>query len=213
MIRRNLSIGSRESSHTFRRHRGFTIVELMMSIVLVAIGTALALPSYREMVEKRQLTNSAEQLASFVNTAQGISSRTNQVITVSYTRTDDDDWCIGATMGDTSCDCDQTDDSAADFCEIDSQPFVLNESISGGSELLNSISGDGAYSFDPVRGLFLDLNDSLAMELRSNNGQYRLNLMVNSSGRVILCSDDSGHSVPGYDICPVSLIEVVEVSQ
>jgi type IV fimbrial biogenesis protein FimT len=188
------------------------MVELMMSIVLVAIGTALALPSYREMVEKRQLTNSAEQLASFVNTVQGISSRTNQVVTVSYSRTDDDDWCIGATMGDTVCDCDQVDDSADDYCEIDSQPFVLNESLSGGSELLNDITGDGAYSFDPVRGLFLDLDDSLTMELRSNNDQYRLNLIVNSSGRVILCSDNGNHSVPGYDVCP-TLIEVAEVTE
>ena len=202
MIRRNLSISSRGTSHTFRRHRGFTMVELMMSLVLVAIGTALALPSYREMVEKRQLTNSAEQLVSFVNTAQGISSRTNQVVTVSYTRSDYDDWCIGATVGDTACDCDQIDDTASDYCEIDSRPFMLNESLSGGSELLNNVSGDGAYAFDPIRGLFLDLDDSLAMELRSNNGQYRLNMMVNNSGRAILCSDDSGHSIPGYDVCP-----------
>ena len=105
MIRSNLSISSRGISHTFRRHRGFTIVELMMSIVLVAIGTALALPSYREMVEKLQLTNGAEQLASFVNTAQGISSRTNQVVTVSYSRANHDEWCIGAVIGETACDC------------------------------------------------------------------------------------------------------------
>ena len=36
------------------RHRGFTLVEIMMSIVLLALGLALALPSYRDMVEKRQ---------------------------------------------------------------------------------------------------------------------------------------------------------------
>ena len=82
-----------------------------------------------------------------------------------------------------------------------------------GSTMRSSkLSGDGAYSFDPIRGLFVDLDDSLSMELHSNNGQYRLNLMVNSTGRVILCSDDSNHSIPGYDACPAPLVEIVEVN-
>ena len=211
MIRRNLSISSRESSHTFRRHRGFTLVELMMSIVLVAIGTALALPSYREMVEKRQLTNGAEQLASFVNTAQGISSRTNQVVTVSYSRSHHDEWCIGAVIGDTACDCTETDSSANDYCAIDGQEFVLDNTATNDMEFLHSLTGDGAYAFDPIRGLFLDLDDSLTMEMHSDSRDYKLNLIVNNTGRVILCSDDSSHSVPGYDVCPAPPVEVAEV--
>ena len=210
MIRRNLSIGSRDTSHTFRRHRGFTMVELMMSIVLVAIGIALALPNYREMVEKRQLTNGAEQLASFVNTVQGISTRTNQIVTV--TVEDVDNWCIGASVSEAECDC--PDESSETYCKIDAQAFVLNEELLGSSDLVNNISGYGSFSYDPIRGLFTNLSDSLTMELRSPSGDYRLNLMVNNTGRVILCSDDSGHSVPGYDVCPtVSLVEVAEVSE
>ena len=202
MIRRNLSISSRGNSHTFRRHRGFTMVELMMSIVLVAIGTALALPSYREMVEKRQLTNGAEQLASFVNTAQGISSRTNQVVTVSYSRSHHDEWCIGAVIGDTACDCTETSSSASDYCAIDGQLFVLDNSATDNMELLHALDGDGAYAFDPIRGLFQDLDDSLTMEMHSNSRDYKLNLIVNNTGRVTLCSDDTSHSVPGYGVCP-----------
>ena len=202
MIRRNLSISSRGTSLNFRRHRGFTIVEVMMSIVLIAIGSALALPSYRNMVEKRQLTNSAEQLSSFVNTVQSISTRTNQIITVSSNRDADDDWCIGATMGDAACNCEVTDDSSSDYCEIDSQLFVLNQDVSGASDLMSGITGSGTYSFDPIRGLFLDLNDSITMEMHSYSGDFRLNMVVNNTGRVIVCSDDASHDVPGYKVCP-----------
>lgn len=209
MIRRNLSIGSRDTSHTFRRHRGFTMVELMMSIVLVAIGIALALPNYREMVEKRQLTNGAEQLASFVNTVQGISTRTNQVVTV--TVEDTVEWCIGASVSVNQCDC--SDEASVTYCEINAQPFVLNEDLLGSSDLVHNISGSGSYSFDPIRGLFTNLDDSLTMELRSPSGDYHLNLMVNNTGRVILCSDSSGHAVPGYDVCPqVALVVVAEAT-
>lgn len=201
MIRSNPSTGSRGFFHTIRGHRGFTLVELMMSIVLIGIGTSLALPSYRDMIDKRQLTNNAERLASFVSSVQTISSRTNKVVTVSYSRTDHKNWCIGAVIDDTACDCTETVTTASDFCAIDSQKFVMDDGDTNDQELLHSITGDGAYSFDPIRGLFLDLDDSLTMELHSDNRHFKLNLVVSSTGRVILCSDDSEHSIPGYDVC------------
>jgi prepilin-type N-terminal cleavage/methylation domain-containing protein len=196
MIRSNLSARSRGTSLTFRRHRGFTMVEVMMSLVLVAIGSTLALPSYRDMVEKRQLTNSAEQLAAFVSSVQGISTRTNRVVTVSYSRANHEEWCIGAVINadDTACNC--TQDLS---CTIDGQEFVLNQDLSNGSELMHSITGD-TYSFDPVSGL---CNASLTMELHTDSRDFNLNLMVNNTGRVILCSDDAEHAIPGYDVCPL----------
>ena len=195
MIRSNLGVRSRDTSLNFCRHRGFTLVEVMMSTVLIAIGTTLAIPSYRDMVQKRQLTNSAEQLASFVSSVQSISTRTNRVVTVSYSRAHHDEWCIGAVINadDTACDCTQ-----AESCTIDGQEFVLNESLSNGSELVHSITGD-SYSFDPVRGL---ADGSITMELHTDSRDFKLNLVVNNTGRVMLCSKDDSHEVPGYDVCP-----------
>jgi type IV fimbrial biogenesis protein FimT len=172
------------------------MVEVMMSLVLVAIGSALALPSYRDMVEKRQLTNSAEQLASFISSVQSISTRTNREVTVSYDRNDHDTWCIGAVIDDIDNECDCTQDLS---CTIDGQEFVLNQDLSNGSELMHTITG-GTYSFDPVRGLS---SGSLTMELHTDSRDFKLNLMVNNTGRVILCSDDAEHAIPGYDVCPV----------
>ena len=214
MIRRILSIRSRGTAPHLNcsRHRGFSLVEVMMSLVLVAIGLALALPSYRDMVEKRQVTNGAEQLASFINTAQGVAMKTNQVVTISYARSDDNDWCVGAVSGETACDCTETDTVATDYCQIATQPFVLNNGHAGDLELMHAMDGDGAYAFDPIRGLFLDLDDSLTVELRSPSEDFRLSLVVNSTGRVILCSGDSAHSIPGYQACPVVVVEEVTES-
>jgi type IV fimbrial biogenesis protein FimT len=197
MIRNNLSLRSIGSSLSFSRCRGFTMVEVVMSVVLISIGTTLAIPSYVDMVEKRKLTNSAEQLASFLSSVQSISTRTNQVVTVSYQRAGHDDWCIGASLSDDECDCD--DESSGTYCEIEAQPFVLNESLSDGSELVHSIAG-GSYSFDPVRGLS---DGALTMELHSDSRDFRLNLMVNNTGRVILCSKNYTDAVPGYEVCPL----------
>ena len=46
------------------------------------------------------------------------------------------------------------------------------------------------------------------MELRSQSGDFRLNLMVNNTGRVTLCSADSAHAVPGYAVCPQPAVDV-----
>jgi type IV fimbrial biogenesis protein FimT len=187
MIRIGPSVRSRDNSLFFTRHRGFTTIELMMSIVLVAIGTALAVPSFRDMVEKRQVTNGAEQLASFINTAQGVSMKTNQVVTVSYNRDDENDWCIGATVGEVACDCTGADSTAGDRDLV----YAMGS------------SNTGSYSFDPIRGFAPDLDADLTMELRSESQDFRLNLMVNKTGRVTLCSDGDSRDVQGYPACPV----------
>jgi type IV fimbrial biogenesis protein FimT len=208
MIRKTLNAGRIGHSPLTAGSRGFSLIEVMMSLVLLGIGMALALPSYRDMVEKRQVTNGAEQVASFINVAQGVAMKTNQVVTVSYARTDDDDWCIGAVSGETACDCAETEPTELDYCQIASQPFVLNNTHASDRELVHSVTGDGAYAFDPIRGLFVDLDDSLQMELRSPSDQFRLNVMVNNTGRVILCSNSSDHAIPGYQVCPAQPVEV-----
>jgi len=210
MIRRTLSIHSKGDRPGNFRNQGFSLIEVLMSVVLLGIGMALAVPSYRDMVEKRQITNGAEQLASFINTAQGVAMKTNQVVTVSYSRSDDDDWCVGAISGTTACDCTQSNTEATDYCQIAAQPFILNNSHAGDLELMHAMNGDGSYAFDPIRGLFLDLDDSLTVELRSPNEDFRLNMVVNSSGRVMLCSDGSDHGIPGYETCPAVIEETEE---
>lgn len=196
-----VGVRPRGKSLNMTRHRGFSIIELMMSVVLIAISAALAIPSYRDMVEKRQVTHGAEQIASFINLAQGAAMKTNEVITVSWAHSDSDDWCVGAVGGDAACNCAVTDTSSDSYCQIASQKFVIDNSSSKNRDILHSIDGDGSYAFDPVRGLLVDLDDSLKMELRSNSGDFRLNMMVNNTGRVVLCSDSADHAVPGYEVC------------
>jgi len=215
MFRIRPSFQSSASGTRHRRHQGFSLVEVMMAVVLLAIGIALALPSYRDMVEKRQVTNGAEQLAAFINTAQGVAQRNNRRVTLSYKRTSDDQWCLGMAENDTICNC----KTAPNTCEIGSQSFVIDNSFAGNKAMMHSLSSKSdAYYIDPVRGLFLpcqvesskcqpiayaDLagaSDPLDIEIRSPNGDFRLNLLVNNTGRVILCSMD-GHDVPGYKPC------------
>ena len=39
------------------------------------------------------------------------------------------------------------------------------------------------------------------MEMRSESDAFRLNVLVNNTGRVTICSPDETHAIPGYGVC------------
>ena len=205
MIDKSQSVRSKGPRLFISRHRGFSLIEVLMSIVLIAIGISLALPSYRDMVEKRQVTNGAEQLASFINSAQGAAMKTNQDLWVRWDRKTDAEWCIGAST-ESNCTC-----AEANSCMVGGEEYVIDNSRATDRDLFYSFSGgeNNSYRIDQVRGVVTDSEKNIigrdsfpVFKLKSPSGDFRLNLIVNSTGRVILCSDDSEHSVPGYEPCP-----------
>lgn len=189
---------------------GFTLIELMISLVLLAVAAALSFPSYRDMIEKRQLTHGAEQIMAFVNSAQLESTRQNDFVTISWSRTDDNDWCFGTTLGEDACDCTETVDTETDYCAINAVPSVISNLNVGSRDLLKAISGDDDYTFDPVRGIFDEsFGQNLVVELSSDSESYSLNLVMNQAGDTVICSLDDAHKVPGYGICPADEDEEV----
>ena len=67
-------------------HHGFTVIELMISLGVLAVITSLALPSYRTIMEKRQVTSGAEQLGAFLSSAQLESVKRNQCVAASFSK-------------------------------------------------------------------------------------------------------------------------------
>jgi len=194
------------------RIAGFTIIELMISLVLLSIAAALSLPSYRDMIEKRQLTHGAEQIMAFVNSAQLEATRQNDFVTISWSRTADNDWCFGTTLGDDACDCTETTPTETDFCAINAVPSVISNMNVGSRDLLKSISGDDDYTYDPTRGIFNDFDSDLTIELSSDSQSYALAVVVNQTGNAVICSKGEDQKVPGYGLCTVADNEEAETS-
>lgn len=194
---------SRDFTGFLHSHKGFSLVEVMMSIVLLALGTALAVPSFHNQVEKRQVTNGAEQFAAFISSVQSQSMRTNRAITVAYDFDSASDWCIGAVAGTNVCVCDDPGEEEL-ACEIGSETFIIDQDIAYNRTLVHGISG-GSYTVDPVRGIS---DAALEVDFRSQTGNYQLRLMVNQTGRVTICSADDEHAIPGYETCPAEELDV-----
>lgn len=214
------AIGSKNGfkSVSRRASRGFTVIELMIVVVIVAIGVALAMPSWQAVVEKRYVVAGAERIASFIGFAQGEAIKRNQEVTVSWHSPGghDEDWCIGITLGDDDCDCMETRPDESDFCQIDDVPYRLVQSdfVDMDYEFLHTDGQlkDSSFSFDPVRGLVTEYDNLfdddidyvflLHSKLKTGGNRYALQISINITGRVKICADDDAHAmIGGYPVC------------
>jgi len=216
-LRRDPQKGKKE----FSTHKGFTVIELMIAVAVVAIIASLALPSYRTLIEKRHVTSSAQQVAAFLSSAKMEAVKHNQNVRLSSNDTADT-WCLGfasyaanADPGD-ACDCTEIDPMALDACVIENldnsgqQLRVLNGAALGTKVKLSGIvpdNTDDVVSIDPLRGMVTVNNVvvkwPLEVRLASGEDTYALNVRVSPTGRVTMCSDmdRTDLAVPGYDDC------------
>lgn len=193
---------------TASRKEGFSLIEVMVTLVVVAIGLAMAFPSWEQSTQKRRLTSAAEQLASFLSEAQGSAIKHNRELTVSLQYVSATQWCLGAALGSASaaCDCTITDTMDASFCAIDGAPQVLDQSLFGTIEMpAPDPSTDTTFSFEPIRGIMAnaDLGEPHFYNLVSENSQFALQVHVLPTGRIRVCGFDPDKKVPGYADCPV----------
>ena len=156
-----------------RRSRGFTLVELMITVTIVAIGVALALPSWKFFVEKRQLTAAAEEVASFVSFARGAAVKRNQIVTVSWMP--GADFCMGisAPPQTAPCNCSLDIDNTVvpeKICSVGSVPYIISNDDFGdiSQEFMVMQPTTGSFGFDPIRGTIV--NETPSAEIY--NGDY-----------------------------------------
>ncbi|MCW8926500.1 MAG: GspH/FimT family pseudopilin, partial [Xanthomonadales bacterium] len=201
------------------RRKGFTLIELMITVVIVAIGVVLAVPTYQNTVQKRRLTDAAESIAAFLALAQGEAIKRNETIAVSFERENDGKtWCLGAmiqTAGTDYCDCESTSTGDDDYCDFNPggagapqiinqvgfESFTMNGSWEGGSP-----DNDFQLYFDPVRGVKVDSSgvvdgNTHRARLVSDNSKYSLQVEISVTGRILVCNPVSDKKVPGFKNC------------
>ena len=76
------------------RLRGFTIVELMIVLIIVAILASMAIPSFQSMIERRRLIGAAESVYSDLQFVRSEAVKQSWDLTVTITPNDGLDWCL-----------------------------------------------------------------------------------------------------------------------
>lgn len=183
-------------------NRGFTILELMIVLVIVAIGVALAVPTYQDVVQRRETMAKAEGLAALLAFAQSEAMKYNQMISVQLTWNNKDDWCIGANEGNTGCDCEEVDTTAGNYCSLNDVPKIITSATQTRSSM-STHSVDTTLVFDPIRGTMAaaDLLNDHSFTMRSDNNNWVVRVDVGVTGRIRICNPESDKAIPGYKVC------------
>lgn len=173
--------------YTDPSHSGFTLIEAIITVAVVAVLLGIAVPSFQSSLDKRRLVGAAEQLYEDLQYARTEAIKRNANVFVSFTT--GTSWCYGIALA--TCNC-----GTSGGCQLDGIDKVVSSSNFRGVSL-DSTFGTNYTTFEPRRGT---ANDSGTLKngtatLSSSYGDIKV--IVGSLGRVRICSDSA--SLPQYN--------------
>ena len=165
------------------RHRGLTLIELMVTVAIVAILAAIAMPAFTTYIDRTRVIGAAEALAQDLQLAKSESVRTNGAVSVSFAT--GTPWCYGMVNSSTPCNCATT--NSCTLRQVNSSEFT-------GVTLSAQSFTSGGTTFSPIRGLADGGSVTFA---GASSGSLKVNLTA--SGQVTICSVSG--SLSKYSAC------------
>jgi type IV fimbrial biogenesis protein FimT len=175
-------------SLTQRRSGGFTLVELIITVVVLAVFASLAAPSFAQFIDNRRLAGAAESVKTGLNLARGEAMKRSANVSMVVTL-DGANWTVGVEAEDDAC----SDETEACLMLVEGTRFP-GVTIDPGT----LVDGAAVEDFEPVRGLA----GGRVYELTSARNRI-LEVRLNALGHARVCmpAGQTG-STMGYGICP-----------
>jgi len=175
-----------------RQSSGFTLVELIITISVMAILAGIAAPSFLASIDNRRLSGSAEAVKNAMHVARSQAFQRSVETCLRINEQADSRWVVVEACASNAC----ANDTEGCLMQVRSSEFPGVKTVTDFSEA----------RFDPVRGTVQNfLNDTAApgtVQLTSSRGS-RLDVELNLMGRARICvpSGAQGASSLGYGTC------------
>ncbi len=181
--------------------RGFTLIELMVTIAVLAILMAIATPSFTDFFQRYRLRGAADDVATLLAVARSDAVARNRNVAVVFSGTGGA-WCVGA---------EAAAEPAAPGDLVTTAPTCnCSGDCTVGDRVMESRGADyngvtvtavpAALVFDRLRGTAEPLGVR-TMTFQSPNGVYSLAVNVSALGRGRLCVPAGSPAMAGFQTC------------
>jgi len=208
------------------RPTGFTLIELMVTLAVAVVLIGLAIPSFRDLIEKSRLRGATDDIVNLLNASRANAVKSGLDVNASIKIASATSWCAGAvsatdpqssngTVGQlassaTACDC--TSSTACTFSGLGTaagQTALLSSSTYSGVKLSSDstntmYNGNGGLVFNSRFGA-LDLSALAALKpltVTSSSGKFSTTITVSALGQPYVCTPSTSKIVAGYPACP-----------
>lgn len=175
-----------------RRQPGFTLVELVITLLVLGVLVTLAAPSFQGMRDRMRLKAAAEAISSHLQFARSESIKQFADLYVQVIPGDGSvsgDWCLGISSAN-SCDCTATGSCVFGPSADPSEKTLSSADFPGVSLSSNSSS----FEFGGQRARAL----AAGTITLAGAGAIALQIRVSPTGRILVCSAN----LIGYPSCP-----------
>lgn len=196
---------------------GFTLIELMVTLVVMVILAIIAVPNFADYMQKARVRGVADNVTNLLARARAAAVKTNMPISV-LAKGSGTAWCIGARQPAepsawalrpstaASCAC----DTAPGTCQVENESLlVASTDLNDGQRPSLSVV-DFDFSYTPKLGGVSDngapakafLADAASnLQITSPNGRYVVNVVVTPLGQSYVCVPSDKPPFFGYRSC------------
>lgn len=154
---------------------GFSMIEMMIAVAILAIVTAVALPSYTKFIANTQIRSTAESIKNGLQLARAEAVKRNAQVT--FTLADDTSWELGCTI---------VDD---DNCPAVIQSKAANEGSAGNINVELQDSDNIVFTslgtVAPIVGQLSQID--IDHETLASDDTRNLRVMIGAGGNIRMC--------------------------
>jgi type IV fimbrial biogenesis protein FimT len=181
---------------------GFTLIELMVTLAVLAILLVAAVPSFVDFFDRYRLRGAVDDVVSVISNARAASVKADRDVNIAFGGTTSA-WCVGANgAADPSggnpvpavaaCDC--TNNSA---CLVGGERIAVDAGKHG-NVAVNSVGT--SFTYNSKLGLIEPLGSATAT-FTSPAGKYDMRLDVNALGQASVCVPSGKPAIAGVTSC------------
>ncbi|KGQ18737.1 Type IV fimbrial biogenesis protein FimT [Lysobacter dokdonensis DS-58] len=189
-----------------QRSPGFTLLELMIAVAILAVLAALAAPSLSDFFDRHRVRAAADDVSSLISHARAESVKHDLPITIAMNGSGTA-WCVGANEATPPTGGAPAGESAACDCTQDTQCMVagIRQVVSSGEYrgvAIGALPSD--FRFDNTLGAIVTtggLLGSRQVTLTSPSGKYDVVVEVETLGQARSCTPSSRPAMSGMPQC------------